>query len=230
MNFIDWGLIDYREATRRQLELVESVVSSRIEDTLVFCSHPPTVTLGRATGPDDLHGWQGEIVEVSRGGRATYHGPSQLVAYPIIDLSRPRRNFGARDLHGFMRALETAVAEALAKFGISAQGGSLVSKQGAAISSEKVAKDTHGHISRTGVWVANGDKKIASIGIACRKWVTYHGVALNVTYDPMAFSGINPCGMRSSIMTSIEEVLGESVDRNEVAQVLNQNLEAQLGF
>ena len=221
MNFVDWGLIYYNRATRRQLDFVEKIVLARSDvnaegssDTVIFCSHPPIVTVGRATEASDLGDWQGEIVEASRGGRATYHGPSQLVAYPILDLSLPRRKFGARDLHGYMRALETAVVEALAEFGISASGGQCTT--------------AHGGTSRTGVWVANGSKKIASIGIACRKWVVYHGVALNIAHDTLAFSGINPCGMQTSVMTSIEEVLGCSVAKDQVTQAVRRSLETIL--
>ena len=217
MRFVDWGFIDYREAVKRQLDLVEQIANTAghdsSTDTIVFCSHPAVVTLGRATKPEDLLGWNGETIEVSRGGRATYHGPSQIVVYPILDMNLNRTSFRARDLHGYMRTLERAIVETLDEFGIA-------STCGAAMGEDE--------ISRTGVWVSNGDKKIASIGIACKKWVSYHGLALNIAHDPLAFSGIQPCGMNSSIMTSMEQVLGRAVDRSAVIASLRRAFERLL--
>ncbi len=219
MKFVDWGLIDYRKAAQRQLDLVEQIASARsaengassgLNDTLVFCAHPAVVTLGRATKSEDLLGWSGETVEVSRGGRATYHGPSQIVVYPILDMNLNRSGFRARDLHGYMRTLEQSIVETLGEFGIASAGGVAASED---------------EVSRTGVWISNGDKKIASIGIACKKWVTYHGLALNVAHDPDAFAGIQPCGMNSSIMTSMEQALGGAVvDRAAVIASLRRTL------
>ncbi|MEO0337323.1 MAG: octanoyltransferase, partial [Pseudomonadota bacterium] len=92
LEFQEWGLIDYEEAAERQLLLLEKVAAGELPDQVVFCWHPPVVTLGRSSLPSDLQGWKGQVVETSRGGRATYHGPEQLVIYPIIDLSKPRKN------------------------------------------------------------------------------------------------------------------------------------------
>ncbi len=222
MNFVDWGLIPYNDAARRQLDLVDQVARGDVQDTLVFCTHPPVVTTGRATKPEDLIGWRGEVVEVSRGGRATYHGPSQVIVYPILDLNLNRAAFRARDLHGYMRALETAIVQTLGEFKIEAQGSAPLSDKGAP--NETTQSEQRDDISRTGVWVANGDKKIASIGIACKKWVTYHGLALNVSHDPTAFLGIQPCGMSSSVMTSMELLLGHPADRASVTQSLRRSL------
>jgi lipoyl(octanoyl) transferase len=217
MKTVDWGLTPYTQAANQQLELVEQVLASRdagdssAAETLVFCSHPPVVTLGRGTKPGDVFGWRGETLETPRGGRATYHGPSQIVAYPILDLDATSRSARSalrpRDLHAYMRALEVALVSTLQEFGIQSEARTV-----------KADADTP---SLTGVWV--GEKKIASIGIAVKKWVTYHGIALNVTRDPNAFSGINPCGFRSEIMTSMEDVLVTSkskVDRTQVQAVL----------
>jgi lipoyl(octanoyl) transferase len=113
----DWGLIDYELALQKQTDLVDLVHQELARETLVFCTHPPVVTLGRGTKPGDVFGWQGPAVEINRGGRATYHGPSQMVVYPILDL-----NQRGRDLHKYMRNLETAVVRALSDFGISASG------------------------------------------------------------------------------------------------------------
>ncbi|MGE4133714.1 MAG: lipoyl(octanoyl) transferase LipB [Bdellovibrionales bacterium] len=190
MQIEDWGLIHYEEANRRQLETVDAVAAGA-EERLVLCQHPPVVTLGRSSAPEDLIGWQGETYEVSRGGRATYHGPGQLVIYPILNLQAERAKFRPRDLHSYLRALETATVKALHMAGLT---------------TAEVRTTNQGGLSLTGVWI--GERKIASIGIAVRKWVSYHGVAINVLEDPSAFSGINPCGFSSSIMTSVAHELG----------------------
>lgn len=222
MNFVDWGLIPYNDAARRQLDLVDQVARGDVQDTLVFCTHPPVVTTGRATKPEDIIGWRGEVVEVSRGGRATYHGPSQVIVYPILDLNLNRAAFRARDLHGYMRALEAAMVQTLREFKIEAQGSASALNDDARVHSTQAEK--RDEVSRTGVWFAKGDKKIASIGIACKKWVSYHGLALNVSHDSTAFLGIQPCGMNSSVMTSMELLLGRSVDRASVIQSLHRSL------
>lgn len=205
----DWGLIDYASALQRQLDLVDLVSRELARETLIFCSHPPVVTLGRATRPGDVFGWQGETVEINRGGRATYHGPSQVVVYPILDL-----NQRGRDLHKYMRHLEEATVAALAEFGIQASGrSSQVNEDGS--SSEA-----------TGVWL--GTRKLASIGIGVRKWITFHGLALNVNHDPKAFVGMKPCGFSTETMISMEEVLGAPVDRARVVEALARHLSAAL--
>ena len=211
MKILDWGRISYTESSAKQLELVDKVSSDLYCDQLIFCTHPPVVTVGRGTKAGDVFGWEGEIVETTRGGRATYHGPSQLIAYPILNLNFSPYivgtrdvhgiQFSPRDLHGYMRSLESAVVETLHEFGIIGEARTL-----------KAEADVP---SLTGVWV--GEKKIASIGIAVKKWVTYHGIALNVEDDQLAFSGINPCGFKSTVMTSMAKVLGsESIDRFQV--------------
>ncbi len=202
--FQNWGLIGYEESLRRQVELVDLVSHELARETIVFCSHPPVVTLGRGTLPGDLFSWKGEAVEISRGGRATYHGPSQLVAYPILDLS-----LRGRDLHQFFRQIETAIISALAEFEITASGRSV-----------QIQDDLE--VEATGVWV--GSRKIASIGIAVRKWISYHGLALNVDHDPSAFQGLKPCGFNSGTMISMEEIIGRKVDRSEVEQSLLKHL------
>lgn len=203
----DWGLIPYDEAVTRQLSLVEEVAAGG-NDRLVFCTHPPVVTLGRAANlAEDLTTWRGQTIETSRGGRATYHGPSQIVIYPILDLRRAGRG---RDVHAYLRNLEEATAIACHKLGLP----------------NAEARETKaGEISLTGVWV--GAKKIASIGIAVRKWVTYHGVAINVLDDPSAHVGINPCGFTTNIMTNLERELGHPVDKDEVQETLRRVFAAQ---
>lgn len=205
--FQDWGLIDYRAALVKQLELVDLVSQNKDHPGfLIFCSHPPIVTTGRQTKADDIFAWNGEVVDISRGGRATYHGPSQLVVYPILSIKQERGNGRkAQEVRGFLRAFEEAIAATLGEFGISASGNE--------------AEDT-------GVWV--DERKIASLGIAVKKWITYHGAAINIDYDPDAFIGLNPCGFTSSKMISAEQVLGKKINRIEFSEKLRLNLTQRL--
>lgn len=212
MRIEDWGLVEYEPAVERQLAAVEEVASgdpeatdetstanpnSKHSERIIICTHPPVVTLGRATAPEDLTGWNGTTVESSRGGRATYHGPNQIVIYPILDLRRKRAAFKERDIHAYLRAMEAATVVGLREMGLT----------------RAEARTTEvGGISLTGVWI--GDHKIASMGIAVRKWITYHGVAINILNDPSAFKGIRPCGFAADIMTSAESELGAKVSYN----------------
>ncbi len=196
MQFENWGLIDYETSVARQLAAVDEIASSRGEERVVLCTHPPVVTLGRGVQADDVNGWTGQIIESTRGGRATYHGPNQVVVYPLLDLKRPHKNFVDHDVHAYLRALENATVQVLNEIGLPR----------AEARTSKV-----GEVSLTGVWV--GEHKVASIGIAVRKWVTYHGVAINVQHDAEAFSGIRPCGFEPSVMSSVETELHKSVNR-----------------
>lgn len=191
--FENWGLIAYQEALDKQLIYVDEVASGQRSDTVVFCTHPPVVTVGRATEAHDIINWQGELVEVSRGGRATYHGPDQLVVYPILDFKK--RN---RDLHKYLRGMESLVCHFLQEYNVQA-----TTLTGA-----------------TGVWVK--DKKIASIGIAIKKWVSYHGLSLAVDHNVDAYKGINPCGFSSDVMTSLEKILQKPIDRHELILKVQQ--------
>lgn len=202
MKLENWGLTDYGPSVERQLAAVEDVAAGGIE-RLVLCTHPPVVTLGRATVADDFDGWTGATHESSRGGRATYHGPNQAVIYPILDLRKPHANFGARDIHAYLRALEAAVVGGLGELGL----------RGAEARTTEA-----GGISLTGVWI--GERKIASIGIAVRKWVTYHGVAINLTEDANAFRGIRPCGFSADVMTTVERELGHALDGDRARETL----------
>ena len=105
MKFENWGTIDYKEAEERQLQYVEEVASGEREETIVLCDHPAVVTTGRATEDSDVFAWDGPVYEISRGGRATYHGPNQLVAYPILKLSTQRKNIKSKDINSYLRAL-----------------------------------------------------------------------------------------------------------------------------
>ena len=207
----DWGLIAYEASVTRQLEMVDRVAAGAAPERLVLCTHPPVVTVGRGAVAGDIDGWTGSLIESSRGGRATYHGPSQLVIYPILDLKIERAGVRARDVHAYLRAVESATVAALGELGVVAE-----------------ARETKvGDISLTGVWT--GERKIASLGIAVRKWITYHGVAINIMNDPSAFRGIRPCGFAPEVMTSVEAELGRAVDRDEVTAVFRQSFTRGLG-
>lgn len=195
----EWGLIDYQEALQKQKEYVQRVIDGG-EEYLILCSHPSVVTLGRASLKSDLQGWTGDVYEVERGGKATYHGPEQVICYPIIDLNKR-----GRDLHKYLRTLENILIETLEHYGIKAEGG---------------------RPDATGVWV--GEKKIASIGVAAKKWVTYHGLAININKDPQAFQGISPCGFSTSVMTSLEELRGERMSKSEFEVLLAEVAEDHL--
>lgn len=211
LEFIDWGLVDYQVALDQQLSIVEDVAHDKRTDTLIFCTHPPIVTLGRGTQAEDVFAWQGPTVEISRGGRATYHGPSQQVVYPIINLNHPRGQRKEREIAGYLRALEDSIVNVLRSYGIDAVGKSLRKKDSVSQAQEE-----------TGVWV--GDKKIASLGIGVRKWITFHGAAINIDYDPSAFTGLKPCGFQSSTMISLEQLLNQKIDRT----AFNNKLKVEL--
>jgi lipoyl(octanoyl) transferase len=199
MIFEDWGLIDYESALKKQTEYVEIVsLAENHPGFLIFCSHPAVVTVGRQTQATDLYAWTGPVIDVSRGGRATYHGPSQIVVYPIINIKAPRKNRGSQEVRGFLRALESAIVETLKTYSISAHG--------------KTSDKSESGLEDTGVWVQ--DKKIASCGIAVKKWITFHGAAINVFDDVTAFAGINPCGYKPDTMISLEKLLNSKVDLN----------------
>lgn len=186
MKYTDWGLIGYEEALNKQLELVHLVSEGDEVEQVIYCAHPPVVTLGRGTQEGDLLGWKGDVVEVQRGGRATYHGPSQIVVYPILNLSTRKK-----DLHQFMRNMELAVIDTLKFYNVE----SGISE------------------GNTGVWI--GKKKIASIGIAVKKWISYHGVAINLDHDVNAFTGLKPCGFTTETMVSLEELTGKKINHDE---------------
>ncbi len=190
----DWGLRPYGELHAYQQQLVEARVAGQIPNVLLTGEHDPVITLGRRTPEDGCYTLDIPRFHVERGGEATYHGPGQLVAYPIVHLTQARR-----DLHRFQRDLEEVGIRTLADFGIEAGR------------SEGFA----------GVWV--GTKKIQSLGVAVRRWVTWHGLALNVSTGLEAFGSFNPCGLDGSVMTSMEALLGRAVAMADVRDVLVQH-------
>jgi lipoate-protein ligase B len=186
---VNLGTVPYEEALELQRALARERISGAIpEDMLLLLEHPPVVTLGRATkaanlvsSAEFLASKGVELFEVERGGDVTFHGPGQLVGYPIIDLKRHKL-----DLHWYLRQVEEALIQTLAAYSIPAER----------------------NIGFTGVWT-NG-RKIASIGVHARDWVTWHGFALNVTTDLSYFDLIVPCGIDGVTMTSIEKEIDRS--------------------
>lgn len=207
--FFNMGLVDYPIALEKQLELVEQVHLNPKREYIILCKHPEVVTLGRSSKENDLFAWDGNVLEVSRGGRATYHGPSQIVIYPIINLKNTHCLFGTQDVTGFLRTLENSLIDFLKLYEISAQGKSLQKNK----TEEK---------EETGVWI--GPKKIASLGIAVKKWVTYHGAAINIYNDPKAYRGMNPCGFNNQIMTNLESMVNQSLDESQIIKQLQKIL------
>ena len=189
---IDWGLRPYPESLEAMRRLRVERHAGAIEDTLILVEHPAVVTVG-VEGDDGSAAVSGlPVVAVERGGKSTYHGPGQLVGYPIVDLSAT-----GRDVRAFVHGIETLVIETLGAFGIPGE-----------------------HVSgRRGVWV-DGRRKIASIGIAVQDWVTFHGFALNVDMDLDPFERIHPCGFEGRVMTSMAKELGRRVTLDEVKAVL----------
>lgn len=188
------GCVEYRRALELQLSRVDCRARGETPDTLLLLTHPHVYTFGRTgeqanllVAEEDLTREGIPVERVARGGDVTYHGPGQLVGYPIVLLARP-------DVHRFVRSLESALIEALAVFGVP---------------SRRIE-------GMTGVWVE--EKKIASIGVGVKRWITYHGFALNVTTDLSYFGRIHLCGLKGREATSLAEVTGEVVPMDEVRE------------
>lgn len=176
------GLTPYIEALEWQRALAADRIAGRLDhDVLLLLEHAPVITLGRGARARHLLDSDGlDVIEIERGGDITYHGPGQLIGYPILDLRDHRM-----DLHWYLRSLEAVLISALAVCGIDAE-----------------RRDGY-----TGVWVDHGRRKIASIGVHVKQWVTWHGFALNVTTDLAAFDRMVPCGIAGVEMTSAESEL-----------------------
>jgi lipoyl(octanoyl) transferase len=191
------GLTRYSEAYSLQRSIAGAVSEGAIPDTVLLLEHEPVVTLGRRTDevaelhlPEDV---DVEVVETDRGGKSTYHGPGQLVCYPILDLNRH-----GRDLRKYVRDLEQAIIGTLARFGIDG---------------ERIE-------GLTGVWLPSPPRKIASIGVHASRWVTTHGYALNVALDPAPFTEwITACGLEDAQFTTMERELGRPLTVDDVRPV-----------
>jgi lipoyl(octanoyl) transferase len=197
LDVVQAGVVPYGDALAWQRELAQARIERRIpHDMLLLLEHPPVVTLGRNAQATHLLRRAGvDVFEVERGGDVTFHGPGQLVGYPIIDLTGYKP-----DLHWYLRTLEQALIGALEILGIPAQR----------------------NPGYTGVWTPNGEelRKIASIGIHVKQWVTWHGFALNVTTDLAHFDRIVPCGIPGVVMTSVERERGAKLWEESLAAVI----------
>jgi lipoyl(octanoyl) transferase len=218
------GLIDYKEAWEYQEKLFKATVDLKIarrkeesvEETknyILFCEHPHVYTLGKSgekshllLDDSELSEHDATYYEINRGGDITYHGPGQLVVYPIFDLE-----YFFSDIHKYMRFLEESVILTLKEYGI--VGGRVD--------------------GLTGVWI-DSDKptarKICAMGVKSSRWVTMHGIGFNVNSDLAYFSHIIPCGIQDKAVTSMERELGEKVDLDEVSKILKQKIAEQFGF
>jgi lipoyl(octanoyl) transferase len=225
--FIDLGLIDYQKAWDFQTKLFEETLAVKSENrnrpadqqiatdnTLIFCEHPPVYTLGKSGKESNLLIKKEELPSVgatyyhiNRGGDITFHGPGQLVVYPIFDLE----NFFT-DIHRYMRALEESVIQTLKEFGIDA-----------------------GRINGlTGVWIESEEKsrarKICALGVKTSRWVTLHGLAFNITTDLRYFDYIIPCGIDDKAVTSLQRELGTPIHIEEVKGILKEKIREQFNL
>ena len=195
---IDWGRTRYAAAWHAQDDLVRRRIAGECGDTLALTEHEPVYTLGLRTGAEQHLVWDAErlaregieVIKTNRGGDITYHGPGQLVGYPVVSLD------SRRDLHAYLRFLEQVLIDGLGTLGLAA-----TRREG-----------------KTGIWL--GSRKIAAIGVAVRRWVTYHGFALNVNVDLAHFGGIVPCGITDGTVTSLAAELGHPVAMPDVKAVI----------
>jgi lipoyl(octanoyl) transferase len=224
VEFHQLGLIDYKEAWDYQESLFASTIALKIarrnqeteEQTvnrLLFCEHPHVYTLGKSGNENhfllndvSLTRLGAKYYKINRGGDITYHGPGQLVVYPIFDL-----DYFFSDIHKYLRFLEEAVIATLTEYGI-------------------VGERMEG---LTGVWIEPNtprERKICAFGVKCSRWVTMHGIGFNINTDLTYFNHIIPCGIEDKSVTSMQKELGRIVDFSEVSNVLKKNLSIQFGY
>jgi len=190
---LDLGLTDYEDCYRIQKEFVRLRKLGEVDDSVIITEHNPVFTIGRSGSSDNLLVPESglselgvKVLNIDRGGDVTFHGPGQLVAYPIVDLKA-----AGKDLHGYLRDLEEAAIRFLNDY---------------SVCGERIEK-------KTGVWVSGG--KIASVGVGASNWVTFHGLSVNINCDLSFFSMINPCGMKDVEMTSLARIKGQEIEMRE---------------
>ncbi len=188
---LELGRVDYEKSLQWQRGLVKLRKDGMVRDTIIMLEHPPVVTVGRDGHEENFANLDIQPFFIERGGDVTYHGPGQLVVYFVFNLARR-----GRDLHVFMANIQQGIIEALKEFGVEAELG-----------------DEH-----TGVWVTG--KKIASIGVAVKSWISFHGAAVNLNTRLDDFDNIQPCGLDAGTMTSLNDILCAGVDENRFRQVL----------
>jgi lipoyl(octanoyl) transferase len=202
---VDWGRTRYADAWQRQDACVAQRIAGEIGDLLVFTEHEAVFTTGLRAGAETHLLWNEderlrkgvELVKSNRGGDITYHGPGQIVGYPIVSLQT------RRDLHAYLRYLEQLLIDSVKSFGL----------------------DASRREGKTGIWI--GQRKIAAIGVAVKRWVAYHGFALNVNTNLGHFGGIIPCGIGASdgTVTSLQAELGHDVSLDEVKRVIGRRFQ-----
>ena len=204
---LNLGVTPYMEAWDLQRSIAAAVSQGAIPDTVIMLEHPPVVTLGRRTAEEELHVPEGadvEVVETNRGGKSTFHGPGQLVCYPIFDLNRH-----GRDVKRYCRELEESVIRTAASFGVEAT---------------RIE-------GLTGVWLESPPRKLCSIGVHISRWVTTHGYALNVDLDPAPFTDwITACGLEDAAFTTLARELGRPVGVDEVRPAASAALAEVFGL
>jgi lipoyl(octanoyl) transferase len=224
VHFQDLGLMDYQEAWDYQEKLFGESIALKIErrngtseektqNHLLFCEHPHVFTLGKSGTEDhlllnetELQEHDAKFYKINRGGDITYHGPGQLVAYPLFDL-----DYFFTDIHKYMRYLEEAVIQVLAHYGIKGERSS----------------------GFTGVWIDVDQptaRKICAMGVKASRWITMHGIGFNINSNLSYFSHIVPCGIEDKSVTSLQQELGRTVDMQEVKDLLKEKLASQFGF
>ncbi len=196
------GVVDYLSAWKLQKQIHQDVLNLQTENTLLLLEHPSVYTAGRRTEILDRPLDETPVIDVDRGGKITWHGPGQLVGYPIVKLKNPA------DVVGFVRELETALISVCGEFGVKADR----------------------YCERSGVWVRDdkSDRKIAAIGLRVAKGVTMHGFALNVNPDLSAYEKIIPCGISGAKVTSLSAELGREITINEVLPVIKKHIQPML--
>jgi lipoyl(octanoyl) transferase len=226
VNFIDWGQIDYQQAWDQQEQIFKTIVDHKLAErelpqvqktelanSVIFCQHPHVYTLGKSGKKENLllddaglKRVEATFYPINRGGDITYHGPGQLVGYPILDLEQ-----FFTDIHKYLRFLEEAIILTLAEYGIKGDR----------------------YEGYTGVWL-DPDKpnarKICAMGVRCSRWVTMHGFAFNINTDLNYFKNIIPCGIDDKDVTSMERELGYELNFEEVSQKLKANIAKQFEF
>jgi len=208
LTYCDLGFIDYQEAWDFQKEIFSKRVSGEVEDFLLLLEHPNTYTLGKTAHRENLKGSddylkenQISVYDIDRGGDITYHGPGQIVGYPIVDL-----NNWYKDTHKYLRALEEVIIKTCKDYSLNCER----------------------NPKYTGVWI--GDRKIAAIGIKVSRWITMHGLALNINNKLDNFEKIIPCGIFHKGITSFKKILNTDININDVRKLLIGNMEKVFGF
>jgi len=196
------GLVNYEDAWEKQREIQAGVAAGENPNTLLLLEHPPVFTAGRRTAESDRPIDGTPVINVDRGGKVTWHGPGQIVGYPIVKLKN------GNDVVGFVREIEIALINTCQEFGVNAER----------------------YCERTGVWIrdAKGDRKLAAIGIRVAKGVTMHGFALNVNPDLSWFKKIVPCGIPDAEVTSLSVELGRNIAIVEILESLTRNITTAL--